>query len=263
VKTLIVLPTYNEADNIAEVLRRAHEAVPTADVLVVDDGSPDGTADLAEKWGAEHGGVGPGSGRVRVLRRAAKSGLGSAYKAGFRTGLDQGYDVLVEMDCDLQHDPSVLPALIHPVEDGADLVIGSRYVQGGGAPNREPSRTLLSRAGNVYAAAVLGLRVRDVSSGFRAFSAAALRRIDLDQVEADGFGFQIEMVYHLARAGARVVEVPIVFGDREAGESKMEGRIVVEALGLITGWAVRDRVVGPIRQRVTGWNTGNGQTSAS
>jgi dolichol-phosphate mannosyltransferase len=245
VKTLIVLPTYNEADNILEVLRRAREAAPGADVLVVDDGSPDGTADLAEKWGAQHGGV-------QVLRRAAKSGLGSAYKAGFAAGLEQGYDVLVEMDCDLQHDPSVLPALIHPVEDGADLVIGSRYVQGGGAPNREPTRQLLSRAGNVYAAAVLGLRVRDVSSGFRAFSAKTLRRIDLADVEADGFGFQIEMVYHLARAGARVVEVPIIFGDREAGESKMESRIVVEALGLITGWAMRDRVVTPLKKRIAG-----------
>jgi dolichol-phosphate mannosyltransferase len=251
VKTLIVLPTYNEADNIVEVLRRARAAAPAADVLVVDDASPDGTADLAETWAAEHDGV-DGTGRVQVLRRSGKSGLGSAYKAGFATGLDQGYDVLVEMDCDLQHDPAVLPALIHPIEDGADLVIGSRYVQGGGAPNREASRTLLSRAGNVYAAAVLGLRVRDVSSGFRAFSAAALRRIDLDDVESDGFGFQIEMVYHLARAGARVVEVPIIFGDREAGESKMEGRIVIEALGLITGWAVRDRVVSPLRQRATG-----------
>src|SRR4051812_36911638 len=130
------------------------------------------------------------------------------------------------------------------------VTIGSRYVEGGGAPDRELSRTLLSRAGNIYAAAVLGLRVRDVSSGFRAFSAAALRRIDLDAVESDGFGFQIEMVYHLARAGARVVEVPIIFADREAGESKMESRIVVEALGLITGWAVRDRVVTPLRQRV-------------
>jgi dolichol-phosphate mannosyltransferase len=242
VKTLIVLPTYNEADNVVEVLRQARAAAPDADVLVVDDGSPDGTADLAEKWGAEHG-------QVQVMRRTEKNGLGAAYKAGFRAGLAQGYDVLVEMDCDLQHDPSVLPALIHPIEDGADLAIGSRYVQGGGAPTREASRTLISRVGNVYAASVLGLRVRDVSSGFRAFSAEALRRIDLDQVEADGFGFQIEMVYHLARSGARVVEVPIIFGDREAGESKMESRIVVEALGLITGWAVRDRVVKPLRQR--------------
>ena len=195
-KTLIVLPTYNEADNIVEALRRAREAAPEADALVVDDGSPDGTADIAEKWGAEHGGV-------QVLRREAKSGLGSAYKAGFALGLDQGYDVLVEMDSDLQHDPAVLPALIHPIADGAELVIGSRYVQGGGAPNREASRQLLSRAGNVYAALVLGLKVRDVSSGYRAYSAEGLRRIDLSKIEADGFGFQIEMVYHLAPAGAR------------------------------------------------------------
>jgi dolichol-phosphate mannosyltransferase len=243
VKTLIVVPTYNEAENICEAMRRARAAAPEADILVVDDGSPDGTADLAEKWGEQHGGV-------QVMRRQGKGGLGSAYKAGFRSGLEQGYDVIVEMDSDLQHDPAVLPALIHPVEDGADLVIGSRYVQGGGAPDRELSRTLLSRVGNIYAAAVLGLRVRDVSSGFRAFSATALRRIDLDAVESDGFGFQIEMVYHLARTGARVVEVPIIFADREAGESKMESKIVVEALGLITGWAVRDRVVTPLRQRV-------------
>jgi dolichol-phosphate mannosyltransferase len=243
VKTLIVLPTYNEADNIVEALRRAREAAPEADALVVDDGSPDGTADIAEKWGAEHGGV-------QVLRRAAKSGLGSAYKAGFALGLEQGYDVLVEMDSDLQHDPAVLPALIHPVEDGADLVIGSRYVQGGGAPNREATRQLLSRAGNVYAALVLGLKVRDVSSGYRAYSAEGLRRIDMAKIEADGFGFQIEMVYHLAQAGARVVEVPIIFHEREHGTSKMESRIVLEALGLITGWAVQDRVVDPVKRRL-------------
>jgi len=240
-KPLVVLPTYNEAENILEVLQRVREAAPQADVLVIDDGSPDGTADMAERWGVEHGGG------VQVLRRAEKSGLGSAYRAGFAAGLDQGYQILIEMDSDLQHDPAMLPALIHAVEDGADLAIGSRYVPGGEIPGWKFSRRMISQAGNVYAGLVLGLQVRDATAGFRAYRDDALRRIDLQDIKADGYGFQIEMAYSVKRNGGRIVEVPITFGERERGESKMSSRIVFEALWLVTWWGLRDRVFKPVR----------------
>jgi len=238
-KPLVVLPTYNEAENITEVLDLVRAAVPEADVLVVDDASPDGTAELAERWGRQHGGV-------QVLRRAGKMGLGSAYRAGFARGLEQGYGVLVEMDSDLQHDPAMLPALIHAVEDGADLAIGSRYVPGGQVPGWTWSRRFISQGGNLYAAVVLGMHVRDSTAGFRAYSADALRRLDLEAIRADGYGFQIEMAYSVSRQGGRIVEVPITFGDRQRGTSKMSGRIVVEALLLVTWWGVRDRLLAPL-----------------
>jgi glycosyltransferase involved in cell wall biosynthesis len=236
VRTLVIMPTYNEAENIVEALTRARAAVPDADLLVVDDGSPDGTADLAEKADADLGGV-------RVMRRAAKSGLGSAYRAGFRDGLDRGYDVMVEMDSDLSHDPAALPELLAAVENGADLAIGSRYVPGGSIPDWTWHRRLLSRGGNRYAGLVLGLEVRDATAGYRAYRAEVLDQIDLDFVKADGYGFQIEMAYIVARNGGRIVEVPISFSDRLRGTSKMSGGIVVEALLLVTWWALRDRVL--------------------
>lgn len=236
-KPLIVLPTYNEAENIIEVLDRVREAVPHADVLVVDDGSPDGTADLADQWGESHGGG------VSVLRRGAKAGLGSAYRAGFAFGLANGYDALVEMDSDLQHDPAALPALISAVESGADLAIGSRYVPGGAIPDWPKSREWLSRGGNRYAGSVLGLQVRDATAGFRCYAAPMLSRIELDSITADGYGFQIEMAYNIARRGGRIVEVPITFNDRVRGTSKMSSRIVFEALTLVTWWGFRDRVL--------------------
>ncbi|HEY6532594.1 MAG TPA: polyprenol monophosphomannose synthase [Acidimicrobiales bacterium] len=236
-KPLIVLPTYNEAENIVEVLERSREAVPEADVLVVDDGSPDGTADLAEQWGASRGGG------VSVLRRPAKAGLGSAYRAGFAIGLDQGYDALIEMDSDLSHDPASLPALISAVDSGADLAIGSRYVPGGAIPDWPKHREYLSRSGSLYARLLLGLQVRDATSGFRCYGAPMLSRIDLDAVAADGYGFQIEMAYNVARRDGRIVEVPISFTDRVRGTSKMSSRIIVEALVLVTWWGLRDRVL--------------------
>jgi dolichol-phosphate mannosyltransferase len=232
-----VLPTYNEAENITEVLDRTRDAAPDAEVLVVDDGSPDGTGDLAERWGREHGGG------LRVLRRPAKSGLGSAYRAGFAEGLKEGYDILIEMDSDLSHDPAALPSLISAVEHGASLAIGSRYVPGGTIPNWKWHRKALSRWGNRYAGMVLGLEVRDSTAGFRAYSADALSKIDLSQIKADGYGFQIEMAYEVKRNGGRIVEVPISFTDRIRGESKMSGKIVVEALGLVSWWGVRDRIL--------------------
>ena len=243
-KPLVVLPTYNEAENIIVVLDLVREHAPQADVLVVDDGSPDGTADLADKWGAEHGGL-------DVLRRTEKSGLGSAYRAGFTWGLAHDFEILIEMDSDLQHDPAMLPALIHAVEDGADLAIGSRYVPGGSVPGWKWSRRLISQGGNIYAAMVLGLHVRDLTAGFRAYSGAAIARIALDEVKADGYGFQIEMAYAVANNGGRIVEVPIAFGSRQRGSSKMSSFIVFEALGMVTWWAVRDRLLRRHRARPT------------
>ena len=243
-KTLVVLPTYNEAENILDVLERVRQATAESDVLVVDDGSPDGTADIAEKWGAEHGGV-------QVMRRAEKSGLGSAYRAGFTEGLALGYEILIEMDSDLQHDPAMLPALIHAVEDGADLAIGSRYVPGGKVPGWKLSRRMISQAGNMYAGLVLGMHVRDATAGFRAYAATALARIDLETIKADGYGFQIEMAYTVNSHSGRIVEVPITFGERSRGTSKMSSNIVFEALALVTWWGVRDRIIAPIRRLVS------------
>lgn len=231
-----MLPTYNEAENILEVLGLVRSSVPDAHVLVVDDGSPDGTADLAAGWGAEHG-------QVDVLRRAEKSGLGPAYRAGFRWGLDAGFEVLIEMDSDLSHDPAVLPDLIGAVEGGASLAIGSRYVPGGSIPDWKWHRKALSKGGNRYAAAALGLTIRDLTAGFRAYAAPALAAIDLDAIGAEGYAFQIEMAYAVQRNGGRIVEIPIAFTDRVRGKSKMSGHVVYEAIGLVTWWGFRDRVL--------------------
>jgi dolichol-phosphate mannosyltransferase len=236
---LVVIPTYNEAENIDRVLRAVRTSLADAGILIVDDGSPDGTADLAEKLGEELGGI-------DVLRRASKSGLGSAYRAGFAWGLERGWDAFVEMDADLQHDPAALPTLVGPIADGVDLVVGSRYVPGGSIPNWRWYRRLLSQGGNIYAAALLGLGIKDSTSGFRAYSARILRLVDLNVVRAEGYGFQIEMVRQVLDHGGRVVEVPIRFVDRVEGESKMSMHIVVEALGLVTWWAAL-RVVRSLR----------------
>ncbi len=229
---LVVLPTYNESENIDRVVRRIRRAVPEATVLVVDDGSPDGTADIAEQLGKQLG-------DIEVLRRHEKSGLGSAYRAGFRWGLDRGFDVFIEMDADLQHEPEALPDLIAPLSQGHGLVIGSRYVKGGTIPDWSWHRRLLSRWGNIYASILLGLGVTDSTAGFRAYSASVLKSIDLDQIRAEGYGFQNEMTYQAKRAGASVVEVPIRFFERVDGESKMSMFIIVEALGLVTWWGAQ------------------------
>jgi dolichol-phosphate mannosyltransferase len=229
---LVVLPTYNEAENVDRVLRRIREALGSATILVVDDGSPDGTADIAEVLGKELG-------HIEVMRRHEKSGLGSAYRAGFRWGLARGFDACVEMDADLSHDPEALPALVEPLSAGHDVVIGSRYVPGGSIPDWTWHRRLLSKGGNVYASVMLGLGVSDSTAGFRAYSASVLDRVDLDGIRAEGYGFQIEMTYQAKRSGASIVEVPIRFVDRIDGESKMSMFIVVEALALVTWWGVQ------------------------
>jgi dolichol-phosphate mannosyltransferase len=231
VSSLVVLPTYQEADNVPVILRRLRAAAGDVDVLVVDDGSPDGTAELAETLGAELGGI-------FVLRRTEKRGLGDAYRAGFSWGLARGYAALVEMDADLSHDPAAVPTLLEGLTR-ADLVIGSRYVPGGSIPAWAWHRRLLSRAGNRYSSLLLGMEVADLTSGFRAYRADILGKVGLDEVRAGGYGFQIEMAFRVARAGGRIEETPIRFVERTQGESKMSLRITAEALLLVTGWGLR------------------------
>ncbi len=239
-RPLVVIPTYNESENIERMLYRIHECLPEAGVLVVDDGSPDGTADLVEAAAA-------GFSDVHLLRRSAKSGLGSAYRAGFAWGLERGYDAFVEIDADFSHDPAALPGLVAPIDEGFDVSIGSRYVEGGSIPNWAWHRHLLSRGGNVYASSVLGLGVADSTAGFRCYSARILRQLDLDRVRAEGYGFQIEMTYRSKQHGAAITEVPISFVDRAAGESKMSTFIVVEALALVTWWGLGRLAHGALR----------------
>jgi dolichol-phosphate mannosyltransferase len=235
VRVLVIVPTYNEIDNIDRVIAEVGRALPDAGIMIVDDGSPDGTADSVEALQATVA-------DLHILRRSSKSGLGSAYRTGFAWGLEHGYEVMVEMDADLSHDPGALPGLIAPIAEGHELSIGSRYVPGGSIPNWKLHRHLLSRGGNLYASAVLGLGVADSTAGFRAYSSTVLSRIALDKVRAEGYGFQIEMTYRAKQAGASIVEVPIRFVDRELGESKMSSIIVVEALGLVTWWGARRAV---------------------
>ncbi|MHB1987070.1 MAG: polyprenol monophosphomannose synthase [Acidimicrobiales bacterium] len=231
-QVLIVLPTYNEAENIREILERVRSALPEACVLVVDDGSPDGTAELA-------GDTAERLGQISVMRRQSKSGLGSAYRDGFAWGLERGFDVLVEMDSDFSHDPDDLGSLVGPIEEGTDVVIGSRYVPGGSIPDWSLSRRLLSRGGNLFANAVLGLGVEDSTSGFRAYSASLLKGLDLGAIRANSYGFQIEMTYRSLQAGAEFEEVPIRFVDRRLGTSKMSAYTVFEALGLVAWWGLQ------------------------
>ena len=236
-RTVVVIPTYQEAENITTAITRVHQAVPGAHVLVVDDSSPDGTAGLAGEAGAD------------VLVRPTREGLGAAYRAGWARALDEGAEAVVSMDADGSHDPSVLPALLGRLDAGADLVMGSRYIPGGSVPGWPAHRLWLSRGGNLYAKVVLGLPVYDATGGYRAYRGDLLRRIDVTTLRANGYGFQIELVHRATRLGADVVEVPITFVDRRLGTSKMHAGIIWEALGLVTWWAVRDRVL-RTRQKV-------------
>lgn len=232
-RVTVVVPTYNEAGNIETLVGAVRQVLPDAQVLVVDDGSPDGTADLAEALGARLG-------RVEVLRRPGKGGLGSAYRTGLRYAIDTGAEICVQMDADLSHDPAVLPALVGNVEHGADLALGSRYVPGGITLDWPRRRRWVSRWGNRYAAGVLGLAVNDATAGYRAYRSTALERMRFDTVRADGYGFQVEMTYRLVQVGGRIVEFPITFRDRTAGESKFSGSIVREAFGLVLRLWVAD-----------------------
>lgn len=235
---LIVIPTFNEAENIDTVLSKVRHSFPEGNILVVDDNSPDKTADLAEK-------VNERLGNIEVLRRPGKNGLGAAYRAGFAWGLERNYTVLVEMDADLSHNPDDLQRLIGTLhQDNADLVIGSRYVPGGAIPGWPMHRLLLSRSGGIFTRMMLGMKVADVTAGFRAYRASKLREIDLDAVRAEGYGFQIEMAYRLWKKGGVIREIPVTFIDRIAGDSKMSPKIIVEAFALVAMWGVRDFVTG-------------------
>jgi dolichol-phosphate mannosyltransferase len=232
----VTVPTYEEAENIELLVRRVREAVPTAHILVVDDNSYDGTAEKAEALGAELGGI-------EVLRRPRKLGLGSAYRAGHAVGIARGFDVLIQIDADLSHDPADLPRLLAAVERGADLALGSRYAPGGSVPNWPRHRLALSVLGNRYVKFCLGMDVHDATAGYRAYRAGVLEAIDFDTTASTGYGFQIEMTYRVLNSGGKIEEIPIAFTDRVRGNSKMSLKIIVEAMSLVTWWGLRDRVV--------------------
>lgn len=234
VRCVVLLPTYDEAENIEPMLRALRAAAPTVDIIVIDDSSPDGTGAIAERVASELG-------QVTVLHRAGKAGLGAAYRHGFAQALDRGYEIVVTMDCDFSHDPSVVPTLIADIEGGADVAIGSRYVPGGGTVDWPMRRRLLSRWGNRYTGALLGTGVRDCTSGFRAYRASALAATEVASTTAEGYAFLTELVRRLARHGATIVETPITFRDRTRGTSKMSGRIIVESMLLVTRCGLADR----------------------
>ena len=229
-RALVVIPTYNEADSVAEVLDRVLLADPRVDVLVVDDGSPDGTAKLVQAHG-EH------EPRVQLLERSGKQGLGAAYRAGFAWGLERGYDALVEMDADLSHPPDRLPALLDGLA-GADLVIGSRYVPGGRTVNWSRQREAISRTGNAYVRLALGIPVHDSTAGYRAYRREVLEALPVEAVRSNGYCFQVEMAHRTWQEGFRVAEVPITFTERASGVSKMSRQIVAEALLRVAHWAL-------------------------
>jgi dolichol-phosphate mannosyltransferase len=233
VRTLIVIPTYNEREIVAAIVEAVREAVPAATVMVVDDNSPDGTGKIADELAAQDG-------QVRVLHRQGKEGLGAAYRQAFRQALDEGWQRIVQMDADFSHDPKDVPRLLAALEQGADFAIGSRYTAGGGTENWGLGRKIISQGGGLYARTVLGISVRDLTAGFKAWKAETLRGINLGAVNAKGYGFQIEMTYRALRNGYRAVEVPIKFVDRRVGQSKMSGSIFVEALTLV--WQLRTSI---------------------
>ncbi len=232
-RVLVIVPTYNERDNVEAIATRLRAAVPQADLLVVDDNSPDGTGAVADA-------LARGDEQVHVLHRPGKQGLGAAYKAGFGWGLEAGYEVLVEMDADGSHAPEQLPRLLAALGE-ADLVLGSRWVPGGAVVNWPATRKVISRGGSLYSRVALGLPLRDVTGGFRAFRRATLEGIDYAQVASQGYCFQVDLATRAVRAGYRVVEVPITFVERERGESKMSNDIVREAFVRVTRWGVRYR----------------------
>lgn len=229
-RALIIVPTYNERENVPQVATEFLTPVAGAELLFVDDASPDGTGSVLDEIASRDP-------RVHVMHRAGKLGLGTAYLDGFRWALERDYRLVIEMDADFSHDPRYLPRLVEVAEAGADVVIGSRYIAGGGTINWGLGRQFISRAGGRYARSVLGFDVNDPTSGFVCYRRETLARIDLSAVRSNGYGFQIEMKYRAHRAGLRLVEVPIVFEDRRVGQSKMSGSIVAEALWMV--WRLR------------------------
>lgn len=223
---LVIIPTYNEAENLEPITTAVLAAEPRIDVLVVDDNSPDGTGRLADALAAKNP-------RIRVLHRAKKEGLGKAYLHAFRWALDAGYQYVIEMDADFSHDPKYLPSLLTEAMGGTDLVLGSRYVEGGGTVNWGPGRRAISRGGSLYARSILGVRIRDLTGGFKCFRRAVLEAIDLNAVKSSGYAFQIELTYRALKAGFKIKELPIVFEDRRVGQSKMSRKIFVEALTMV------------------------------
>jgi dolichol-phosphate mannosyltransferase len=231
--TLVIIPTYNESENLARIVSRTRKAIPDAHILIADDNSPDGTGKLADE-------IASGDDHVHVMHRLGKEGLGAAYLAGFEWGLNAGYEVLVEMDADGSHQPEQLPQLLAALAD-ADLVLGSRWVTGGEVVNWPKSREVLSRGGNLWTRIMLGIPLRDATGGFRAFRRKTLLGLGLDNVASAGYCFQVDLAWRALRGGFRVVEVPITFIEREYGASKMSKRIVLEALVLTTLWGVAHR----------------------
>ena len=233
-RVTVVVPTYNEAENLEPLVTAVLAQDARIRVLVVDDASPDGTGKLADDLALR-------TGRVDVLHRRAKEGLGAAYRHGFGLAFDDGYDVIVSMDCDFSHDPAVIPRMLELVGEGADVVVGSRYVAGGGTQDWPLRRRLLSKWGNRYTGILLGTGVRDCTAGFRAYRASVLQSVEPASTGAEGYAFLTELTRRLARRGARIVETPILFRDREKGTSKMSGRIIVESMLLVTRWGLADR----------------------
>ncbi|WP_028708444.1 polyprenol monophosphomannose synthase [Propionicicella superfundia] len=246
-KVLVIVPTYNEAENVEMITGRLRASVPAAHILVADDNSPDGTGDIADRLAAADD-------HIHVLHRQGKEGLGAAYLAGFRWGLDRGYDVLVEHDADGSHQPEQLPLLLDALRD-ADMVKGSRWVRGGTVVNWPKSRELLSRGGNLWTRFWLGITVKDATGGLNAFRAGTLETIGLDTIEAAGYGFQVNMTWNVLQHGLKVAEVPIEFAERERGQSKMSSKIILEAALLTARWGIKHRaeqlrsLVGPKRPK--------------
>jgi dolichol-phosphate mannosyltransferase len=235
VRSVAIVPTYNEAENIERLCRAIRKHAPEVGIIVVDDNSPDGTAEVVDSIRDEIG-------DLVVVRRPAKSGLGAAYLAGMRQAIDDGADICIQIDADFSHDPAMIPALVSAVEHGADLALGSRYVPGGITENWPGRRRMLSRWGNRYVAGVLGLAINDATAGYRAYRSTALTdRMDFETVSAAGYGFQVEMTHRLVRSGGRIVEIPITFRDRTAGESKMSGGIIREAFVMVLQLWIKDR----------------------
>lgn len=229
-RTLIVTPTYNEKENLPRFIDAVRAAFPEADIRVVDDNSPDGTGDIADAIAAKDS-------HVTVMHRAGKLGLGTAYIQAFQKGLAEGYDRFFEMDADLSHDPKYLAEFVRALDDGFDVVIGSRNIPGGDVEGWGMGRHFISKGGSLYSRSILGLPIKDLTSGYKAFSRRALEAIDLEKVRSNGYSFQIEMTYRAVLRGMRVKEVPIVFVDRTAGKSKMSRRIFAEAVGVV--WKLR------------------------